>query len=541
MKLPNTNTPVLNYPTETYTELKDNPSKYKNPNNLKQRYYDSKVYKEKIKEGNNDTFMSLSGIEMDKTDIVHGNMKPFFGSTVKQSGINDKTEGLLDSMRGNGSQHMRKEARAPLFKPHANLTFTNGAPNQSEFMRSRINKPMRTANVNPFEEKKVGPGLNKGFSSDGVGGFNSGMEARNIWQPKNVDELRVKTNPKNTYSLGGHEGPAQSNIINRGIHGRIEKKRPDTFYINTPDRWFTTTGSEKATRSIAEEPLQYQNRTTTTREHFGNAAMDVNCGEAATQRGNFRETRKVQLKPCPQGPVGCPETSKAPNRDGYKVYPNSRTTTRHDKEMGPVQRGLWAAITPVLDVLRPTRKENVIGAARKVGNAGGISRGNVWNPADRTQTTIREQTENTKHNLQPSMDLGGGYETNPQYARQTQKQSTHCSYTSIASSNNNKPLTYNSAYNANLNPNKEVISRSRINHGNTSSFNSSKNIRTSKIGINHQAQMFPTMPSSIKNISNIGELSGRNTREVNQINRNNPQLLSARNNNPYAHSLNSWA
>ena len=90
-------------------------------------------------------------------------------------------------------------------------------------------------------------------------------------------------------------------------------------------------------------------------------------------------------------------------------------------------------------------------------------------------------------------------------------------------------------------PNKQIISQSRLNHGNTSSFNSAQNVKTTKIGINHQAQMYASMPGNIQNISNIGELSGRNTRENNQIGRNNPQLLSARNSNSYAHSLNSWA
>jgi hypothetical protein len=53
--------------------------------------------------------------------------------------------------------------------------------------------------------------------------------------------------------------------------------------------------------------------------------------------------------------------------------------------------------------------------------------------------------------------------------------------------------------------------------------------------------MFPSMPSNIQNISNMGEISGRNTREVSQLNRNNSALLSAYNNNPYTKSLNSWA
>ncbi|MFN9958832.1 MAG: hypothetical protein ACK55I_37555, partial [bacterium] len=91
----------------------------------------------------------------------------------------------------------------------------------------------------------VGPGLNQGFTKNGTGGFNSGMEARDKWLPKTVDELRVSTNPKLEYELINHEGPAQSVIKNVGLLGKVEKQRPDTFFINTQDRWLTTTGASK--------------------------------------------------------------------------------------------------------------------------------------------------------------------------------------------------------------------------------------------------------------------------------------------------------
>ena len=157
MKLPNTDNPVVNFPVETYSELKTNPSRYEKPNNLKQRYYNPEIHLQQAEEDNKeerDTFVSLTGIEMDKNKLKHGNMQPFFSSTVKQGGIGDKHEGLLDSMTGCGSQQIRKEARAPLFAPQANLSYINGA-DQGDFMRERINKPMRVANVNPFKETKV--------------------------------------------------------------------------------------------------------------------------------------------------------------------------------------------------------------------------------------------------------------------------------------------------------------------------------------------------------------------------------------------------
>ena len=100
---------------------------------------------------------------------------------------------------------------------------------------------------------------------------------------------------------------------------------------------------------------------------------------------------------------------------------------------------------------------------------------------------------------------------------------------------------YNAAYNAHLNPNKEVISRSRLNHGATDTFNPHQNVKISRIGINHEAQMYPSMPTQAAAASQYGKLSGKHTREVSQMQRNQPDLLNAFNENEFAQPLNSWA
>ena len=101
------------------------------------------------------------------------------------------------------------------------------------------------SNIKPWDSIQVGPGLNNGFSETGTGGFNSGMESRKEWMPKDVNELRVKTNPKESFSLYNHEGPAMSGVKNLGIHGKFNKNNPDTYYLNSPERYLTTTGQEK--------------------------------------------------------------------------------------------------------------------------------------------------------------------------------------------------------------------------------------------------------------------------------------------------------
>ena len=52
-----------------------------------------------------------------------------------------------------------------------------------------------------MESVQVGPGLNQGYEGGPSElGFNNGMESRDTWKPKTVDELRASNNPKNGVS-----------------------------------------------------------------------------------------------------------------------------------------------------------------------------------------------------------------------------------------------------------------------------------------------------------------------------------------------------
>ena len=73
-------------------------------------------------------------------------------------------------------------------------------------------------------------------------------------------------------------------------------------------------------------------------------------------------------------------------------------------------------------------------------------------------------------------------------------------------------------------------------------FNSNQNIKITKIGAQHEAFGMANMPKESGNISTYGEMGGRNIREAAiECSRNQGQLLTAFNNNPYTHSLQSVA
>jgi len=559
--------PSVNYPKPTYSELTSNTKYYPAPNAATDRYYQQKVYEKKVEDGGDPTnaslFQSLSGSDVQKCDMKHNNMVPFFGSKVTQrtTGFNGN-EGLLDQMQGRGSQQIRKTAQAPLFKPQKNMNWAHGTPSTSDFIQSRMNPSRNISNTKPWEEIRVGPGLNKGFTSEGSNGFNSGMEARKQWLPKTVDELRTKTNPKVTFGLANHEGPAQGMFV-RGHEGKVEKNRPDTFYLNSPDRWFTTNGQEKGPTNRSAQVMQTI-KSNVGREYFGNGNGNQDGSSlAGMAEQNFRKSRRPVLAPFDKykGPAynrtykaGGDSTKDDYGRDGMQVLPNSRTTTRQADEFGVVGGWVRAITAPILDVLRPSRKENAIGNMRPNGNAGGtygVNEARVWNPADRTKTTIKEQTiDNIRPNGNPGGTYGvneGGYLAAEYQPVDNQRDTTSCSYTGDAGATpwSTAGPVYNAAYNAHLNPNKEVLEAAQgafENTGSMSLFNDTQNVSVGKIGNIQPDQLVPDMPKQAANMSTYGAVMGRNTRESTvDCQRNNPSTLTAFNNNPYTQSLYSVA
>ena len=495
---------------------------------------------------------SLTGEKIDKMNFEHNNMVPFFGARVKGATVSaDIGESILDSMQGNGSQYIRKKEQAPLFKPHDNLHHAHGAPNTSDFIQSRVNPSMRMANVKPWEEERVAPGLNQGFNTTGsAAGFNSGMESRNSWLPKTVNQLRVDTNPKMTYGLSGHEGPADSFIKEAGTvatQGKVEKYLPDTYYNVGPERWFTTTGIEKAQTVRSVEMLQDVNRTTTTSEYYG-AGKD---GEATYARGEFTDAKRPQLAPndiMAAGAMGKHEPHTGDHGNGsHTVLHNNRSTTQHAKDFGVAHGIVRAIVAPLLDILRPSRKENVIGNLRPNGVANTtVSNLPVYNPADRTRTTIREMTENKLDNnhLNVENQAANAYLVSQHQPVDVQRDTTNTSYVGSAGgpTTNVQSQSYESAYNQRNNVNK--IAAGRLNHGNTNSFNNDHNIQISRKDNdrNNNRMWAPSGgPMAIPGIETHGSISVSQCYDNKLDNeRINPDILTAFKNNPYTQSLSSW-
>ena len=554
--LPNTDIPPQNYPVSNINQLVDTVQEYHNPNVATDKYFNQNAYEQKVR--NNQTvgsniqeIYSLTGNYLNSNQFKHNNMVPFNGGKVKGNTYHANTaESILDNMIGSGSQVIKKIEQAPLFKPESNMQWAYGTPNQSDFYQSRVNPGMKNNNVKPFDSVMVGPGLDKGYSVNGTGGYNSGMEARDKWLPYTVDQMRVATNPKLEFELTNHEGPANSFIKNAATSqmiGRVEKQRPDTFFINNQDRWLTTTGAEKGEtlRPIQEMGVIRRNDVLT--DYAGPAGpSDVKAGMAPE---NYEPSKRQQVL---AGGVGHSKaTGHGPHDDkdnflkSHTNYANNRSTVKQPETIRSGFSGaIGAVIAPLLDILKPTRKDETINNVRIYGEAApSVPKGYVYNPQDTTPTTVKETTLYSP-NFNIDNQKEGIYVNNYSNPDLTQRDTTSCEYFTAAggAATGYGDMSYEAAYMQHNNDIKSSTIANRPNQGGMQIFNQQMNVNCWKQDCNrYDGRMNPaysnisSMPPSTQTYGAISAPQYYN--ECQMCDRIQPDILNAFKENPYTHSL----
>jgi hypothetical protein len=342
---------------------------------------------------------SLSGQTLSASQFTHNNMMPFYGSNVQQN-LNPHAGAMrLEVHTGVSAVRQHKETRSPFFSPTKGHTHVHGTPNMSEEMRTtrfEESKSKFRQGEKPVQDINVGPGLGKGFTSTPSGGYHH--EMRDYVMPKTVDELRAKTNPKVTYTNPVIRGRALN--TKAGKHGAVSKNTPENFYVNSPARYNTTVGIVKG-RKLRTMPVDRPtHRHSTLRGHTGNAGQFTHEGsrpdeyvrtahpfksETHTKSAGFRNANDA-------GTWGNIEAFTGDyGKQGIEVLPNERDTTQLASYLSNAASFVKAMVAPVTDLMRTTRKENVIGNPRLAGNMGGnIKKQPVYDPNDVAKTTLKE-------------------------------------------------------------------------------------------------------------------------------------------------------
>jgi hypothetical protein len=531
-----------------------NYSAYNNPNDATAKYFDQNNYYQNDirgkKVGNHiNQVHSLTGSYVDESNFSHNNMIPFTGSKSTQQTLNGtRSDAMLDNMSGSGSQYITKQERAPLFKPEDNVQLAHGQPNMNDFFQSRSNPSLKFNNMKPFESEMVAPGLNAGYSSQGVGGLNAGMEAREAYMPKSVDDLRVATNPKLEYNLDNHQGPASSGVKNIGMMGKMEQHKPDTFYAQSEDRWLKTTSEVKAQTS---RPTQEVHDTARMHSESYTGVAVASNKSANYVKGTFEPTHRQQLNTTPitnlQGPTAGFNTQGV--KKSYQKYTNNRDiNNRAGTSYGSgFTNAIGAVIAPITQMLNPTKKQEVINNMRVYGNAGStVEREQVFNPDDVTPTTVKETTLHAPNTYMQNQG-SDAYLVTQQQSIENQRDTTTLPFTGNAGGASTKygQTSSMSNYNQTNNEKKEQTIQGRTNNGNMQLFNSSINVNSAKRD-NDRSNNRMWAPSNMPQQSMSKELYGKMIEPSQsnpnvEIERMQPDLLNAFRKNPYTQSLNSTA
>jgi hypothetical protein len=549
--LPNTNVPDVNYPEQVSkngsdTELSSKlatMNRYDGPSVYTDKYFNPYSKGSLVKESINDNknqYKSLNGENVGSNYFEHNNMMPFFGGKIRSAIEPNSNEAIMDNYLGNGSQVFAKSEQAPLFAPNEKIQWANGAPNMNDFYQSRVNPSMRMANVKPFEEVKVGPGLGLGYGAEGAGGYNAGTAMRESWLPKGVDDLRTANKQKASEVMQlGHEGPAKSRITNVGILGAFQKNRPETAFEWGQDRLFTTTGAVKGPTMNAIPVERHVVRPETTVDYNG-VAQSMHAQQAMP--GEVLPSHRIELGPTQIGVANA--VGRGYGNDGdygmksNQVYANNRSSNSQNDYFGAVGSGIGAVVAPLLEIMRPSRKENTTGNMRVYGDAKpAVAQSYLYNPNDAPAHTMRETTENSVNHWNVNRgQTNNGYASAKVEAIPQHRDTTTTSYTGSGASKNPALRVYDAELGYQPSNLKADTIKGRFGNSNTNLFNNSVNYqgKAKDLDMVNNREVMPKMPYVTSGSLGTYQQKSQNLDSNINVERNTPDMYNVLQQNPYA-------
>jgi hypothetical protein len=486
----------------------------------------------------NNEFKSLSGNTMSYGDIKHSNEQIFYRN--KSYGVDSQQKynnqlSTLDNYVGSGSLHIDKNEVGSLFKPQSNIQNVYGAQNQNDFFQSRINESNRHANTKPWEEIK---------DRAGVDGFNWSMADRERTMPKNVDEMRVVTNPKTSYEnnyVAPQYDPKRAD--SSFGQGKVIKKTPDKAFINNGQFTGNAHGLERPMEH-SEQMMTTEERDTTSVSYYGIKGHQLES-QGYVDKGEESYVHKQQLADLPVLNLTnqniYPATEQNYGKEGFKTFDNNRDN--QNEFMGAI-KGMFMAnvVNPVFKGLKHTRKTNLEGNPNPYGNFAGNKKHIVYNPKEHLPVTNREmniEKVGMNHlNVNRNQKSDGYMVANP-YLPETQKAGLHHEVIGNA-----RGMNSNKSYEAEYNQRsyeKAVVTDYSPNGG-TSLFNNQTNYNLNERNVVNNYMPLSVIPSSSPNATHLG----MNTAEP-QSYKNiaqdyfSPDLLQAFKSNPYTKPIGSIA
>ena len=336
--------------------------------------------------------------------LVHTNMTPSFGSTIKQNTNieNVRADNKLDLYTGqfrNNWEH--KQETGNLFSPTPQNLSSFEVPRDEDVI-DRINRSCTIRNgEKPIEQVRVARGLNQGFTDKGSGGFHETFR----YLPKTTDELNV--NPRASFK---NKMIAGKDPIDKRVSGQYVNVNKAHVIVNNENGQFNNPQPTDviAPRINGNVVLNTTNRRNITYKVGSaeptNGGKQLPCPRRPKIKKSFKtETEKEQFG-------NYENTTGSKNPDGSILKNKYRETKRQETLLDYVAHGL-------IGILSPDEKKMPV-------------------PSKNKPKEIKMKIENNRENAIDAKQSQGNYIKNDQPIRTTLKETTEIN-------NNNK---------ANINP-----------------------------------------------------------------------------------------
>ena len=324
----------------------------------------------------------LSGQVINKETFKQKNA-PFFGSNIRQNQFNSNNN-IVGNHTGTEHFNRTKSTPTPLFEPTKDINFRDNSDKNNEISNRHVPSRFKK-NELPFEQVNVGPGMNDDLTAPS-GGFH--QDTRDFVMPKSIDDLRPASNPQISYK--GRVIPGKSANGKASAMPNIAKNRPDTYYINNSDRYFTT--SAGVNKQTARSCLIVKD---TNRKDSANYTGSAGPAQIIKnpKRALYKKSTKIQ--PPETGPRNLFKSGAKTSehtKNSYHLSSNERDVTQKRTHTSNITTAVKSLFAPILDALKTTKKENVQGNIRQTGNFGnsGVAKNVVWDPNDTAKPTIKE-------------------------------------------------------------------------------------------------------------------------------------------------------
>jgi hypothetical protein len=404
-------------------------------------------------------------------------------------------------------------------------------PSTAQYIQNRMSdiKSTKMTNVSPFESIKETPQY----------------ISRESCREKNIDELRGKNNVKSSeFGLYGYEGPAKSNQTNSGNIGVVQQNRTNRIFENSPANFIPTSAPVKKHTIY---PVQIEKETSRSNpvEYFG--AVNSNNTLNNMNEVYYEPSKKQQLDPLPLMSVSA--TGKQDSFiDDYgrqhDPYCKKKLTGENGNYIGALKGAMQQAIAPILDIIRPTRKDYMINNLQqypRIQTTG--TKVYFYDPMDKPSITNRESTENSMYLLNKNNHQQGAYTIDETVGVNTIRAQTSMAYngTAMASHALSKPRNYEGEYAMGQLSNKQdSLSAWNANGGMSMGYNNSNTITRHKEEHNIQRTH---QPQGMTNRGTDSIHIGHETRqkiENNHIKNDFSFVKDQLKDNPYALSITTY-